>query len=191
VRRLALPIVLAATAACAAAGPASAQAPDVAQIDAQSGSPAGPVAKPGAITAAQGADLFWATVNICDTAEHPNALGVRGSMPGNGRRQRMFMRFTAQYWSGREQAWKTVGGAGVSPWVHVGSARYVSRQMGWTFVFAQPATGITFTMRGVVEYEWRKGDRVLKRKSRVTKTGVEDVDGGDPPNLSKAMCLIY
>lgn len=183
--------MLAATAACAAAVPAAAQVPGVAEIDAQRGSPAGPKARPGAVTAASSAERFWATVNICDTDQHPNALGVRGSMPGNGRRQRMFMRFTAQYWSGREQQWKNVGGAGVSPWVYVGSARYVSRQMGWTFVFDQPSAGITFTMRGLVEYEWRKGDRVLKRKSRVTKTGVEDVDGGDPPNLSKAMCLIY
>ena len=31
----------------------------------------------------------WATVNICATPRHPDALGVRASKPGKGTRQRM------------------------------------------------------------------------------------------------------
>jgi hypothetical protein len=39
----------------------------------------------------------WATVNVCDTAAHPNQMGVRGSMPGLARRSRMYLRFRVQF----------------------------------------------------------------------------------------------
>ena len=54
---------------------------------------------------------LWATVNICDTAKSPNALGVRTSVPGNGSNERIFARYTAQWWSGAEQKWLTVAAA--------------------------------------------------------------------------------
>ena len=34
----------------------------------------------------------WATVNVCDTTDHPNQIGIRGSMPGLKRTARMTMR---------------------------------------------------------------------------------------------------
>jgi hypothetical protein len=47
---------------------------------------------------------LWATVNICDTANNPDSMGIRASMPGNATDQRMWMRFTAEYWSRARQA---------------------------------------------------------------------------------------
>ena len=32
----------------------------------------------------QTSPLLWATINVCDTAAHPNTIGIRGSMPGTG-----------------------------------------------------------------------------------------------------------
>jgi hypothetical protein len=154
---------------------------------------------------------FWATVNICDTEDSPNALGVRTSVPGNGSNQRIFARYTAQWWSGAEQKWLTVGGSGVTDWVLVGNADMSARQAGWTFRFVEPPQGTTYVMRGVVELQWRKlvrraarharrGSRrahrrshaaVVRRRTLLTKTGMKHVQGGDPAGLSKAMCLIW
>ena len=41
---------------------------------------------------ADDADL-WATVNVCDTAAHPDEVGIRASMPGGKRGTRLQMRF--------------------------------------------------------------------------------------------------
>lgn len=146
---------------------------------------------------------FWATVNICDTATSPNALGIRTSVPGNGSGERVWARYTAQWWSGAAQEWKTVGGSGVTDWVYVGAADMTARQAGWTFRFVQPPTGATYVMRGVVELQWRDEVRAARRARRaqrvavvrertlLTETGMQGVQGGDPLGTSKAMCLIW
>ena len=152
---------------------------------------------------------FWATVNICDTAGSPNALGIRTSVPGNGSSERIWARYTAQWWSGAAQEWKTVGGSGVTDWNYVGTADMSARQAGWTFRFVQPPEGTTYVMRGVVELEWRDDVPAARRASRsrkahraqrvavvrertlLTETGMQGVQGGDPAGTSKAMCLIW
>jgi hypothetical protein len=156
---------------------------------------------------------LWATVNVCDTEKSPNALGVRTSVPGNGSHERIFARYTAQWWSAAKQEWLTVGGSGVTDWVAMGDADMTSRQAGWTFHFVQPPAGKTYVMRGIVELQWRhlvkagrkarKGRRsraakrprarvaVVRKRTLLTKTGMKHVQGGDPVGLSKAMCLIW
>jgi hypothetical protein len=157
----------------------------------------------------EGERPFWATVNICDTAGSPNALGIRTSVPGNGSSERIWARFTAQWWSGATHEWKTVGGSGVTDWNYVGVADMTARQAGWTFRFVQPPEGATYVMRGVVELEWRDDVPAARRASRsrkarraqrvavvrertlLTETGMQGVQGGDPAGTSKAMCLIW
>ena len=152
---------------------------------------------------------FWATVNICDTAGSPNALGIRTSVPGNGSSERIWARYTAQWWSGADHEWKTVGGSGITDWNYVGVADMSARQAGWTFRFVQPPEGSTYVMRGVVELEWRDDVPAARRASRsrkarraqrvavvrertlLTETGMQGVQGGDPAGTSKAMCLIW
>jgi len=155
---------------------------------------------------------FWATVNVCDTDASPNALGVRTSVPGNGSDERIYARYTAQWWSGASQEWRTVVGSGVTDWAYIGDADMSERQAGWTFRFVQPPEGTTYVMRGVVEVEWRDQVRSARkarkaRKSRkahraqrwsmvrertlLTKTGMTGVQGGDPAGTSKALCLIW
>ena len=155
------------------------------------------------IVSAARTSLLWATVNVCDTAEQPNSLGIRASMPGNGLRQRMYMRFRAEYFDATTDAWVPAPNA-VSRWVYAGSARYRYRQGGWTFSFAQPPSGQTYTMRGRVDFQWRKRRhrrrhqrshrarwRVARRLTRPTRSGVRAVVGADPAGISKALCLIY
>jgi hypothetical protein len=192
--------------ACALAAPASAlaadravEAPDVAVSEAQGVTTTGPSL---GTARASSTPKLWATVNLCDTATAPNSMGVRAGMPGITSRQRLFMRFRAEYWSPAVQAWAPVADRGVSPWVPAGHARFERRQAGWTFEFAPPPAGVTYTMRAIVEFEWRRprgsrahdrgtSRRVVRSVSRVTETGIRGVAGGDPAGTSKAMCLIY
>jgi hypothetical protein len=106
---------------------------------------------------------FWATVNVCDTEKSPNAVGVRTSVPGNGSNERIFARYTAQWWSGAKEEWLTVGGSGVTDWIRLGDADMASRQAGWTFHFVQPPAGTTYVMRGVVELQWRDELQAARR----------------------------
>ena len=197
-----LPLLLACAVALVCPLPAAADQPPRMRGHAQKASPAGPLLTRGKAHAAASAsrDKLWATVNICDTEQSPDAMGIRASMPGNGRPQLMFMRFSVQWWSGSAQRWLPVPG-GVSPWLRAGSARYVARQRGYTFDFVTPAAGRAYVLRGVVEFHWRglhrgkKGGRkaswkLTRHDTQLTRTGVEGVDGGDPPGTSKAMCMV-
>ena len=150
--------------------------------------PAGPAA-------AASADL-WATVNICDTAASPNTIGIRASMPGNGTRQRLYMRFEVQYYDRVDRLWVLTGST--SRWLRVGSARYKSTQAGFSFQFAQPPLGEQFVMRGRVYFEWRarrgrpgrkRWVAVMKRR-RITRAGILGVEGGVPPGRSEALCVV-
>lgn len=147
-------------------------------------------ASPAAASAASH-DL-WATVNVCDTPGSRNIIGVRGSMPGNGTGQRMYMRFEAQWYSATRRRFVPTGSS--SRWVSAGSARYKSSQAGFSFQFDEPPAGTAFLMRGKVSYRWRarRGKRwvVARRASRLTRAGISGVRGGDPEGRSDARCLI-
>src|SRR5258705_12013563 len=73
---------------------------------------------------------LWATINVCDTAIHPDMMGVRASMPGDAQHTRMYMRFAAQYYDRSKQLWLDVKGSGLSDWISVGSGQYARRQAG-------------------------------------------------------------
>lgn len=138
------------------------------------------------------AKYLWATVNLCDTQLSPNTIGVRGSMPGNGTRQRLFMRFEAQYFDTARRRWAPTGSS--SRWMRVGRADKRSTQAGFSFQFGQPPGGTKFRMRGRVDFQWR-GRRngrpvVVRRKARITRAGISGVGGGDPRNTSLATCTI-
>jgi hypothetical protein len=133
---------------------------------------------------------LWATVNICDSEQSPDSLGIRASMPGSGsRRERMYMRFRAQYRSAADGRWHdfTTEGAD-SGWVRVGSARYKARQSGWKFRFElQP--GQRHELRGVVKFEWRRGKKVVRRATKSTRSG-HKADEAEPKGYSAATCVI-
>ena len=148
---------------------------------------------------------LWATVNICDTDTFPDAMGVRASMPGNGTRQRMYMRFNATFYSRSRQAWFPVKGNGRSRWIYAGDAKLRARRSGWTFQFAPPKEGTEFVVRGVVEFQWRKRRKprrdgaesrrtarevVVRRARATTRHGIRKVGVGDPPGTSEGLCVI-
>ena len=141
---------------------------------------------------AAAAPQLWATVNTCDTAAFPDTLGIRASMPGNGTRQRLYMRFQPQFYDPARAVYRNSGPA--TRWIHVGSARFRTTQAGYTFEFDPPPVGTQYTLRGLVSFEYRawRGERLVavKRARRVTKPGIRGVEGGDPAGSSAATCVI-
>ena len=128
---------------------------------------------------------LWATVNICDTKKNPDMLGIRARMPGTAKRERMYMRFTAQF--RKKGRWRAVDN-GRSRWIKAGSAQNEFQERGFTFPI-RAGEGASFLLRGYVEFQWRKGGRVTKRLTRVT-TGGHPTRSADPRGFTAARCRI-
>jgi hypothetical protein len=134
---------------------------------------------------------LWATVNVCDTLKAPDTIGIRASMPGSGiAKERMFMRFQVQFLRDTDNAWHNLGADGDSGFLPVGSARYQRREAGRNFTLAAPQPGATFRVRGVVTFEWRRGDEVVRRARKRTRSGHAGTTGADPKGFSAAECRI-
>ena len=131
----------------------------------------------------------WATVNVCDTTAHPNQMGIRGSMPGLGRRTSMYMRFRVQYRDTRGR-WLLLRTGADSGWQRVATTRDGEHDAGWTFEFRPPASGGAYVLRGLVHFEWRRGRRVADRTREVTEAGHPGTAGAEPPDFSAATCEI-
>lgn len=134
--------------------------------------------------------LLWATVNVCDTADHPDTIGIRASMPGSGiAKERMFIRFQLQYYRVSDNRWHNIGTSGDSGFIAVGSAKYKARQTGRNFTVQPPASG-SFILRGAVTYEWRRKGEVVRRARKRTRSGHPKTVGADPPSFSAATCEV-
>jgi hypothetical protein len=135
---------------------------------------------------------LWATVNVCDTKKAPDDMGVRARAPGDGSRAQIYMRFTAQYRSGK--SWKLVDG-GRSKWLRAGSARFLNQEIGYTFSFHKPAAGMSYVMRGFVQFQWRDRRkhhrrRVVVRRAQRYTAGGHPTQGAEPKGFSAARCTI-
>ena len=132
---------------------------------------------------------LWATIDVCNPTDQPDALGIRGSMPGNGRSgDVMYMRFRLQYLDSASRRWVDLANGAASGYVAVGSAKS-ARQAGRSFQLV-PEAGKQFMLRGVVNFQWRHGATVLESLSRPTTAGHQSLAGADPANFSAATCSI-
>jgi hypothetical protein len=134
--------------------------------------------------------LLWATIDVCNAADQPDTLGVRGSMPGDHEaHDTMYMRFRLQYLNASKKTWIDLVN-GVSPtWTSVGSGSS-ARQGGRSFQLSPVAGQSAVTMRGVVSFQWRHGATVLAQASRATSAGRVSLAGSDPAGFSAATCVI-
>jgi hypothetical protein len=128
----------------------------------------------------------WATVNVCDTAKQPDAIGIRASMAGTPRGARLMMRFRVQYRDGAGD-WIDVEDAD-SGWRTVGIARGASVESGWSFTFARPAKAVV--LRGVVRFRWRRGNTLPRQAEVATEAGHRSSAGADPAGYSAATCTL-
>jgi hypothetical protein len=132
---------------------------------------------------------LWATIDVCDPEDEPNTVGIRGSMPGDGKsNQKMYMSFRLQYLNAKKQ-WVDVASGASASFVAVGSGA-AARQGGTTFdlkpVNGQPPV----TLRGVVDFEWRHGKTVVLSATRTSTVGHKSLAGADPANFSAETCVI-
>lgn len=142
---------------------------------------------PASMHALERSRALWATVDVCSPKDQPNTIGVRGSMPGDGHTgDLLYMRFRIQYQEPSSHKWVSVAHGADSGFVKVGSAS-VARQDGQSFRFAG---GQTFTLRGYVTFQWRRGSSVLGTTSKVTQIGHTSLIGADPKNYSAATCKL-
>jgi hypothetical protein len=139
----------------------------------------------GAALPASAAAAPWATVNVCDTAAHPDTIGIRASMPGSPRGARAGMRFQVQYLAAGR--WRAVAGTD-SGWRGVGVTAGAAIESGWTFKFASPVGRVT--LRGFVRFRWRRHGHTVRRAHRVTSAGHRSRIGADPAGYSAATCAL-
>lgn len=135
--------------------------------------------------------LLWATVNICDTEDHPDTVGIRGSMPGSGyKSETMHMRFQLQYFDQKDEEWHNLATSADTGFVKVGRATYRQRQAGRNFVVPPPVTG-AFILRGAVTFEWRNADGEVVRRARKRTTSKHGATvGADPAGFSASKCEV-
>jgi hypothetical protein len=131
---------------------------------------------------------LWATINVCNPKDQPDYIGIRGSMPGDGRpHDAMYMSFRLQYLNSTTKHWADL--SGTSPtFASVGSGP--ARQGGQSFQLMPIPGKPAFILRGLVEFQWRRGKRVLMSAKRPTTAGHLSVAGSDPQGFSAAMCQI-
>jgi hypothetical protein len=134
--------------------------------------------------------LLWSTIDVCNATDQPDTIGIRGSMPGDHvARDAMFMRFRLQYMNTTTKAWVDLTKGAAEEYTNVGtgaSARQAGRSFQLNPVAGQPA----FTLRGVVNFEWRRHGTVVAQASRATSAGRVSLAGSDPAGFSAASCLI-
>jgi len=134
--------------------------------------------------------LLWSTIDVCNATDQPDTIGVRGSMPGDHNvHDTMYMRFRLQYMNTTTKTWVDLTKGAAAAYTNVGtgaSARQAGRSFQLNPVAGQPA----FTLRGVVNFEWRHNGAVVAQVSRTTSAGRVSLAGSDPEGFSAATCLI-
>jgi len=135
-------------------------------------------------------DDLWATVNVCDTADNPNEIGIRGSMPGLGRPAVLWLRFQVQYLSKIDGKWHNIESGADSGFKRIGIASSRVIESGRNFTFLPPAAGGAHTMRGAVTFDWRVKGRSVEKLRRLTEAKHPDTADSDPPGYSAATCQI-
>lgn len=133
---------------------------------------------------------LWATIDVCKQGEQP-IVGVRGSMPPDGHpHDTMYMRFGVQYLDSATGKWSFLDKGNETSYTEVGEAT-VTRQAGRNFHLASPEAGTSFRMRGVVEFEWRRNDKVVLSATKQTTSGHHaTVLHAEPNGFSAATCAI-
>lgn len=132
----------------------------------------------------------WATVNVCDTSDAPNTIGIRASVPGlrNSSAEQRYMRFVVQYFSREDERWYRVAEGGDSGYIQAKGRK--ARQLGRSFRI-EPTPGEPVLLRGKVYFQWRvKGQGVVRTAVALTRKGHRSSAGDDPPGYSAATCTI-
>lgn len=150
--------------------------------------PLAPAAARQPVRALEQSPELWATVNLCNTTRHPSEIGIRGSMPSDGHpHDIMYMRFLVQSLDPATHQWTDLGKSAESGFVQIGSAAF-TRQGGHSFGFKPSTTA--YTMRGLVEFQWRRAGHLVHLATRFTTAGHTSLAGAEPKGFSAATCSL-
>ena len=137
-----------------------------------------------AVARAKRSKNLWATVNICDTKQHPNMIGVRGQMPALGFPASLEMIIKLDYYSLQSASFRPVPHLRMRDALGLATTGYY--QGGGIFKFKPPVAPLS----GTITFQWRVGKRLLGQATRLTTHGDSGVANGDPPGTSHAVCRI-
>ena len=152
--------------------------------------PAAARAKTGGLASLLSSRELWATIDVCSPADQANTVGIRGAMPGDGHSgDRMYMSFRLQYLNTATGKWSNLGKGESPTYVAVGPAA-AARQGGRSFQLVPVAGRPGVSMRGIVDFQWRRGRTVLQTAERTTTAGHRSLAGADPAGYSAATCVI-
>jgi hypothetical protein len=101
----------------------------------------------------------------------------------------MYMRFRLQYLESATKHWVDLSNGATPNFVAVGGAKS-ARQAGRSFQLVPVPGKPAFVLRGVVNFQWRRGTTVVESLSRATTAGHQSLAGADPPGFSAATCSI-
>jgi hypothetical protein len=131
---------------------------------------------------------LWATIDVCNAPDQPNTVGIRGSMPGDGKAaDKMYMNFSLEYVDAVNQ-WAPLPSS-ESGWVLVGSGSG-ARQGGWSFTLKPPHSRGKFTLRGTVAFRWMRSTHMFAHTTLQTSSGRHVLAGADPAGFSVARCAL-
>jgi hypothetical protein len=99
----------------------------------------------------------------------------------------MYMRFRLEYYDRSTHRWQELRRGADSGFLAVGAANS-TRQDGRSFTLA--ASSGAFSLRGVVNFEWLQGRRVVDSAERATSAGHRSSAGADPAGYSAATCVL-
>jgi hypothetical protein len=132
---------------------------------------------------------LWATIDVCDPADQPSTVGIRGSMPGDDHaHDSMYMSFRLQYMNASGH-WVNLSSGASSGFVAVGTGAS-ARQGGTSFELKPVAGKPAVTLRGVVDFQWRRGKTVIVSGAEPTTAAHKSLAGADPEGYSAASCII-
>lgn len=126
---------------------------------------AGVAAAPAQAAGAEQLTSTWANVNVCNADE----LGARAQLAGDGSKQPMQVRFTAEWLS--PDGWVPLAGEATSPWQDAGSAEFTWGQAGWTFALSVPEGGAAYQLRAVAEMKLGSGEAATHTTGTCTVGG--------------------
>ena len=127
---------------------------------------------------------LWATIDVCNPADQPDTVGIRGSMPGDRHsHDKMYMSFRLQYLNASKQ-WVDLSSGASSSFVAVGSGAS-ARQGGTSFELKPVAGKPAVTLRGVVDFQWRRGSTVLASGARADRRGAQEPRRRRPAGLQR------
>jgi hypothetical protein len=136
-----------------------------------------------AVHRAAHSENLWATVNVCDTPNYPNYIGIRGQMPALGFSSALSMQVRVDYWSFARSGFVPVRGAKKT--VNLGTASSGLYQNGYFFRFKP-----SLILRGTITFQWRRQGKVIGSAVRHTGGYYHRVMFSDPPGFSRPTCTI-